>query len=198
MKKSKFKTCSGVLAFAFCIVPCFQPIRSQDGPKPPREQLRTLSREQITALELAIEDEVYDYSQEKAFFDVGTPTDGPAGRSENIPMYIDPRLTSDGMGEAIYKDMPFGEIIRAFHVDASGMIVLAGGPQIGFPVTQPSHLTVFMDDDELCEDKAHWLRGDFTIKDSPSRGFVIQAANRQLKRVGFSQFLSAHRHAKSQ
>lgn len=185
---TRFSTLILILSAAIYI----QPATSQDKPQPSRDQSQQLSGEQIAAVVLAIEDEVYDNSQQKAFYDVGISTEGPTGRSMKISLYINQHLASDGMGEAIYKNMPYGEIIRVFHVAPDGLVVLAGGPQIGFPVTQPSHLTVFMDDDELCEDKARWLHSEFTIMDNPPKELVIRAARRQNKRVGFSNYLKTY------
>jgi hypothetical protein len=165
---------------------------SQSASQPSREQPRALRGVEIAAVIRAVEDEVYDYSQEDAFFDVGKSTEGSTGRTITVPLYINPQLRADGIGEVIYKDMPYGEILRGFHMGPGGLVVFNSDPQIGFPVTQPSHLTEFMDDDELRQDKTHWLHREFTIQHHPPSELVIQAAKRQLRRVGFSDFLSNH------
>ncbi len=170
---------------------CVQPTASQNKSQRSHEQLQALSPKQIAAVVVAIEDEIYDYSDQEAFLDVGRDTNGPMGRSFALPVYVNPHLRADGTGEVIYKKMPYGEVLREFHINPSGMVVFNSDPEIGFPVTQPSHLTLFMDDSELCQDKTHWRHREFTILYDPPRDFVVQAAKRQLTRVSFSAFLDA-------
>jgi hypothetical protein len=156
------------------------------------ESARQLRQEDTSAVVTAIQDEIYDYSQEKSYFRHGSPAKSIPGRIAKVSVYINPHLAADGMGEAIYNDLPYGEILRAFHVQPTGMVVLTGGPQIGFPVTQPSHLTEFMEKDELSDDKAQWFHAELIIQDNPSKSTLVQAARRQIKRVGFSHYLKIY------
>ena len=164
---------------------CGQPAVLQGQLQGPPGQSQNLSRKQVVAVILAIEDEVYDYSEEKAFRPAAN--DSP-GKAATLALYINPHLRSDGLGEVIYKYLPFGEIIRDFYIRPDGLIVLDSSPNVGFPVTQPSHLTQFMDRRELRQDKSRWIHGEFTILLHPPKKLVLQAAGRQLKRVGFSGF----------
>ena len=166
-----------------------QATRAQKGQPSPIPRTRVLNPREITSIIRAVEDEIYDYSQERDFDDIGIATDGPTGRTIQVSIYIDPKVTGNGEGEVIYKDMPYGEIVRIFHVSADGMVYLFGKPSLGFPVTQISHYTVFMDDDELCRDKAHWLRRVFIVQENPSKELINEAAKRQLLRVGYSDYL---------
>ena len=163
-----------------------QPAASQDKLQGPHLQPQTLSRKQVAAVILAVEDEVYDYSEEEAF---RVATSDSTVKATTLALYINPHLTSDGLGEVIYKYLPFGEVIRDFHIRPDGLAVLGGNPRVRFPVTQPSHLTQFMDRRELRQDKSSWLHGEFTIQLHPPKELVAQATERQLKRVGFSELL---------
>jgi len=177
-----------LLAFTFAVCRALP----QSEAKHQVESARPLRQEDASAVIMAIEDEIYDYSQEKSYFRHGSAVKSMPGRTVNVSVYINPRLAADGMGEAIYNNMPYGEIVRAFHVQPTGLVVLAGGPQVGFPVTQPSHLTKFMDKDELSDDKAQWLHAELTIQENPSKSALVQAARRQVKRIGFSHYLKIY------
>jgi hypothetical protein len=157
-----------------------------------------VSKNQIAEIALAIQDEVYDYSQQKFFYDADVTTESLERKPTKIPLYIKPNLSTDGAGEVIYKDFPYGEVIRQFHIRPDGLVVFYSDPQLGFPQTQPSHLTQFLDVDELRRDKEQWLHGEVEIENTPSRERVIEAAKRQLIRVNFSDFLWSKSHPKSQ
>jgi hypothetical protein len=174
-----------MLTLVLAAVLCGEPAVCQEHLQGSRGQLQTLSRKQVADVILAIEDEVYDYSEEKAF---GVATNDSPVKAATLALYVNPHLTSDGRGEVIYKYLPFGEVIRDLYIRPDGLVVLGGNPRIGFPVTQPSHLTQFMDGRELRQDKSRWLHGEFTILLHPPKKLVLQAAERQVKRVGFSDF----------
>ena len=142
----------------------------------------TLSRVQIQAVILAVEDEVYDFSYQKEFYEVGREA-GPG--VTRLPLYIQPRL-KDGEGAVIYKLMPHGEVIRNFHFNKDGLAILEGAPDSGFPPTHPNILTLYMDDDEVCRLKHEWEREYFEILDAPAAERVSEAGERQKKRVGYS------------
>ena len=164
---------------------------AQNRSQTSRPQLQTLTSEQVKAVILAVTDEIYDYSQESSYIFAGTTTKNPTDRSAMLPLYINPQLRDDGAGQVIYRNLPYGEILREFHVGKDGMVVFDSDPQIGFPVTQPSYLTDFMDRTELRQDKARWIHGEFRIQIDPPKKTVLEAAKRQLKRVGFSDFLNS-------
>src|ERR1700733_6061498 len=127
-------------------------------------QTKRVTGPEAEAVVLAVEDEIYDYSHEKAFYMVGKE---PVKGTTRLPIYIEPNL-KDGRGNVIYKLMPFGEVIRQFHFRQDGLAVIEGRPDIGFPPTQPNTLTLYMDDDEVCGWKREWLRYHFDILDAPT------------------------------
>jgi hypothetical protein len=67
-------------------------------------------------------------------------------------------------------------------------VKLDGNPQNHFPITQPSHQTVFMDDDEVCHDEQTWIRAFFTVDTEASKDLIGRAAQRQKLRTGFSDW----------
>jgi hypothetical protein len=190
MKTMLTATHSAKLIFVIGLAFWNRPGCAQNESKPPHEGMPRLTGEQVKAVILAVEDEIYDYSQESSFIFAGTTSKAPTDRSATLSLYVNPDINVDGTGEVIYRDLPYGEVLRDFHIGNGGIVVFDSDPQIGFPVTQPSHLTEFMDPSELSKDKEHWLRGEFTIQIDPPKELVIRAAKRQLKRVGFSDFLT--------
>lgn len=143
---------------------------------------KSATEEEAMAVVQAIEDEIYDYSYQGHFGDLGEFV----GRNQHrLTVYIQPHFR-DGHAWVIYKLMPYGEVYRMFRIRDDGLAVLHGNPENGFPPTQPDYLTVYMEDDELCRKKSQWLRYFFVIDTSPAPERIEQAINRQKKRYGFS------------
>ncbi|MGI0133521.1 MAG: hypothetical protein ACREBW_00990, partial [Candidatus Micrarchaeaceae archaeon] len=92
----------------------------------------------------------------------------------------------------IYKLMPYGQIYRVFYIDAAGDATLDGNPQNGFPITQSSHQTVFMDDLDVCRDEQSWMDTSFIVDTSPTLDMIKDAAQRQKQRTGFSDWEHKH------
>jgi hypothetical protein len=88
--------------------------------------------------------------------------------------------------------MPYGKIYRLFYVDAKGGVTLDGDPHNRFPITQPSHQTVFMDDLDVCRDEQMWIGTFFVIDTAPPLGVIEDAAQRQKVRTGFSEWEHEH------
>lgn len=128
----------------------------------------------VDSLRRAITDEIYANGMYGAFADVGDPAGGSAHR---LRMYVDPQLRG-GSGWVIYKLMPIGEVYRRFVVTKDREAVLQGDLDGGFPPTQASYLTVFMDDDELCAKKSSWRQEFFVIDVEPDRQTVQSATKR--------------------
>jgi hypothetical protein len=147
----------------------------------------SLTQSQIRALVQAIEDEVYDYEYQGHFFPQGGPVGNAISDSRTrVPLYIDP-LLEDGEGQAIYKLMPYGEVLRLFHVHHGSTVVLDGDPEVGFPASQPNRKTVYIKDAELARMKRDWIKSAFDIDLSPSSERVRDAVRRQKQRNdGFS------------
>lgn len=134
----------------------------------------------------AVEDEVYDYGFEKEFYDIGINSGTPHHWISKVPIYIDPSTDKDGNGRAIYRLMPYGEVFRLFFVRKDGVVVLIGDPDNKFPITEPSKLTVFVDDDEICRMKKQWIRSTIFVDEQPPSQTVMAAVARQEIRTGFS------------
>ena len=81
--------------------------------------------------------------------------------------------------------MPFGEVYRMFTIRENGTAVAYGDADSGFPPTQPSYLTAYMDDTELCKIKQEWPRYEFVIQLAPSKEILKNAVSRQKSRTGF-------------
>ena len=82
--------------------------------------------------------------------------------------------------------MPYGEVLRLFFIRKDGIVVLVGDPENRFPITQPSKLTVFMDDDEVCSMKQRWIKSSILVDEQPSLDTTEASATRQETRTGFS------------
>lgn len=137
----------------------------------------------VKAVVQAIEDEIYDYGYQGWGFDVGKHISDDEYR---VRVYVEPTLNKDRAAWAIYKLMPFGEVYRLFWIGSDGLAELSGNPEWDFPSTEPSYLTVYMNDDQLCQLKHDWLKSSFVITLKPSPERLREAAERQKKRVGHS------------
>ena len=146
-----------------------------------------LTRSETRALAQAIQDEIYDYEYQGHYFPQGGAVgDAVSDSRTRVPAYVDP-LLDDGEGRVIYKLMPFGEVLRLFHVHDDGTIVLDGDPEIGFPATQPNRKTVYLKDAEVARMKRDWLKSSFDVDLSPSSEAVQDVVRRQKQRNdGFS------------
>lgn len=153
----------------------------------------TLNSEQVTALQNAITDEIYDYEYEEGYFPEGGPVGQAVSESETrVPLYINPEI-KNGEGEVIYKLMPYGEIFRIFHIHADGLVVLDGDPGIGFPASQSDRKTVYMDDASLALMRAKWTHSSFVVHLDPPQEMIRKAVSRQKRRNdGFSAWESVH------
>ena len=129
----------------------------------------------------AIEDEIYDWGCQNDEVDFLGSRIGP--QEYRLRVYINPQF-QDGRGEVIYKFMPFGEIYRSFWIGSSGLAYLDDTPRQAFGPERPAYKTVFMDDDELCKDKQHWIRAAFIIEEHPAKDRLRQARERQHRRLG--------------
>jgi hypothetical protein len=149
----------------------------------------TVTQPETRKIVQAIQDEVYDYEYEGHYFPEGGPVGDVVSSSRTrVPLYIDPTI-EDGEGQLIYKLMPYGEVLRLFHVHDDGTVVLDGDPEIGFPASQPNRKTVYLKDDDVCRMKHEWLRSSFEVDLSPSPERVQDAVRRQKQRNdGFSEW----------
>jgi hypothetical protein len=146
--------------------------------------------EQQKAITQAIEDEIYDFGYQSWDFGyIGKTIDHD---QQKIRAYVEPQRKTylrgggDPVGYVIYKYMPFGEVLRMFWFKKDGLAVLGGNPEMGFTPEHPNYLTVYMGDDELLQDKEHWLRLSFIINLHPTAERLREAARRQIRRIGYS------------
>lgn len=145
-----------------------------------------LTQPEIKALVQAVEDEIYDRGYQGYFFPEGGPVGDLISESRTrVPLYVDP-VVEEGEGEAIYKLMPYGEVLRLFHVHNDGTIVLDGDPELGFPASQPNRKTIYIKDGDLDHMKHDWVRSFFKIDLWPSPEAIQEVVRRQKQRTGFS------------
>lgn len=138
-----------------------------------------LSQADKDAVVQAVIDEIYVNNLQPYVIDVGKEL----SRSEyQLNIYFKPNLNKDNVGWVIYKLMPYGQVYRLFSVRSDGLAVLYGKLRDHFPPTQPSYLTVYMDDEELCQIEREWQKGYFTVQLKPSAGRIADAQSRQKKR----------------
>jgi hypothetical protein len=153
---------------------------------------RKLTADEVQAVILAVQDEIYDYGYEPRFYQLGENAGVPSHWRSRLPIYVNSAFDDEGMGQVIYKLMPHGEVFRFFDIGANGLVMLDGDPELDFPPTQPSLKTVYMDDDELCRMKHTWIRQFFVVDTSPTRDTVQDAVRRQKLRTGFSAWEFRH------
>jgi hypothetical protein len=143
------------------------------------DSARPLSQAGEKAVVQAILDEMYVNNLQPYVIDVGKEL----SRSEyQLNIYFKPDLNKDNMGWVIYKLMPYGQVYRMFSIRSNGIAILYGKLRDHFPPTQPSYLTVYMDDDELCHVEQDWQKGHFTVQLKPSPDRIAEARARQQKR----------------
>jgi hypothetical protein len=149
------------------------------GPDEKNENTRALSPADKNAVVQAIVDEMYANNLQPYVIDVAKEL----SRSEyQLNVYFKPTLNKDNAGWVIYKLMPYGEVYRLFSLRNDGLAILYGKLRDCFPPTQPSYLTVYMDDDELCQMKKEWQKEQFTVELKPSADRIAEARARQQKR----------------
>ncbi len=141
-----------------------------------------LSPRDISAVLLAIKDEIYAGGCAPAFADIGKSV-GQGEKVHRINVYFEPSL-KQGLSSVIYKFWPFGEVKRMYWIDKAGLAHLAGHPDWGFPPTEPSYLTIYMGDRELIHVKSTWERVLLDIQLLPSAERIREAEQRQAKRGG--------------
>ncbi|HXT73967.1 MAG TPA: hypothetical protein VN785_08965 [Candidatus Angelobacter sp.] len=134
---------------------------------------------QIKALVQAIQDEIYADNLQVDDYDAGVPTGKGACRLE---LYVQPDFNEQGLAWAIYKLMPYGEVLRMFWIGGSGTAFLYGKPTDRFRPTGPSYLTAYMGDGELLRAKQTWTRTHFSVDLRPSAENLRESKERQKKR----------------
>lgn len=145
---------------------------------------------EVAAVIQAVQDEIYDYGFEADYLRVGENlARRGSARISRMPIYIDPDV-SNGEGRVIYDAAHYGEVLRVFFIRADGLAVLDGDPELGFPRTQPSRRTAYIEGGVVRRMKHDWLKRSFRIDTSPTRGTVRAAADRQIRRTGFSYWKS--------
>lgn len=131
-------------------------------------------------VEQAIVDEIYAHNLQGYVADVGKQQSGSV---YEFNAYFKPNLNNNKAGWVVYKLMPYGQVLRMFTLRRDGVAVLYGKLRDRFPPTQPSYLTVYMDDDELCRFETNALKAHFDVSLKPSAEGVAQALARQKERT---------------
>jgi hypothetical protein len=151
---------------------------------------RRIKGSEVAAVIQAVQDEIYDYGFEDDYSQVGeNPARRGSARISRMPIYIDPSV-KNGEGRVIYHAAHYGEVFREFFIREDGIVVLDGDPGLGFPPTQPSHRTAYMEGTSVRRMKRDWLKRFFRIDMSPSSRTIRAAADRQIRRTGFSYWKS--------
>jgi hypothetical protein len=169
------------------------PVTTSGKPaSPPGHAKRKLTDAEIKGVVQAVEDEIYDYGYEREYYEIGYNVGTSMHWISRVPIYINPQM-KDGVGQAIYKVMPYGEVFRMFDIGDDGLVSLIGNPQSGFPLTQPSHRTIYDDDDDLAQMRRTWIKRTFDVDDSPTVEMRQGAIGRQkLRNRGFSDWECRH------
>lgn len=173
--------CCGLALLVFGAIPAAAQ-ESKTGAKEESKSARALSDASKKAVELAIVDEMYANNLQGYGWDVGMHD---SISEYQLTAYFQPTLNKDGEGWVIYKLMPYGEVYRLFAVEPNGLGVLYGRLRNHFPPTEPSYLTVYMDDDELCRMKKEWGKSYFDVELKPSAQRIAEARARQRKRMAY-------------
>jgi|SRR5271156_1490237 len=152
-----------------------------------------LTPTEVAKLKLAIEDEIYDYGYYNEFYNIGENIGTSQHWVARARLYINPAYNSvDKHGEVIYKLMPYGQVYRLFYIDENGNVKLDGSPQSHFPITQPSHQTVFMDEEDVRRYEQAWMKTSFVVDTNPTTEMIRSAVQRQKIRTGFSDWEYHH------
>lgn len=152
-----------------------------------KTRIRALTTDEVSAVIQSVEDEIYADGEYSEFYQFGENISTPQHWKSRMHIYINPQYggrfeANEGSGEVIYKFMPYGEIVRLFFLE-KGQVLLVGDPHNRFPMTQPSHQTVFDDDEMICDLKRTWLKRSFIVDASPTAEMIEQASRRQRLRT---------------
>ena len=163
-----------LLSFAF-------PIRAESGATRVDDHLKD-------RVKSAIIDEIYDYGYFVKYASNGSRSS--CGSVSNMTILFNPRYDDkDKYGEVIYELKPYGKIYRLYYLE-KGVVKLDGDPENGFPQSQPSHKTSFIDHDDLSSMERNWVKLRAELCLAPKRTTIMAAAKRQKARTGFSDYLS--------
>ena len=94
-----------------------------------------ITTDDIRALVQAIQDEIYVDNLQANGYNAGVPAGKGAYRLE---LYVQPAFNDQGLAWAIYKLMPYGEVLRMFWIGRDGTVFLYGGSKTQFSPTGPS------------------------------------------------------------
>jgi hypothetical protein len=169
------------ITFALLFLACSQVVGQEQKARADdkSDYARPLSQADKDAVVQAIIDEMYVNNLQPYVIDVGKEL----SRSEyQLNVYFKPSLNKDNVGWVIYKLMPYGQVYRLFSMRSDGLAILYGKLRDHFPPTQPSYLTVYMDEDELCQIEREWQKGYFTVQLKPNVDRVAEARARQKNR----------------
>lgn len=170
---------SRILGIGLCALLSQTPSGAQRHPKSAR-----VSTSNIHALIQAIQDEIYANHLQAAGYGAEVPR---AEDSYQLQLYVQPDFNQQGLAWAIYRLMPYGEVVRMFWIRPDGVAVLDGDIQNGFPPTEPSYLTACMSSEQLTLEKQSWMKSSIVIEPHPSRQRLHEASERQTERFGNSR-----------
>lgn len=142
----------------------------------------------------AIEDEIYDYKQEGSFTNIGST--GAINGPTEVAAFISKSVSDRNIGWVLYKDMPYGEVLRRFTIREDGIVVLYGDPELHFPAQQPDTNVLYLPEEDVCKFVSGALKVSFSVNPNVSHERILEAEKRQLNRVKYSyrQDHQPHRH----
>jgi hypothetical protein len=140
--------------------------------------------EHAAAIRQAIEDEVYDYSLQPGYEEIGMAF---SKNVRQINVYIYANEKKRNAYNIIYKlPTPYGEVYRMVQIGEDGFAFLFGRPENGFSPSGPAFSTVYMDDDWLCKTKTAAVKLSIEIDIEPTKDRLREAITRQKHRYGYS------------
>lgn len=167
---------------AFWVLICMSPVsRAQFAPVGTEKPLPSSSVPQIVQ---AIEDEIYDYKQEGSFTNIGST--GAINVPTEVAVFISKSVSDRNIGWVLYKDMPYGEVLRRFVIHENGLVVLYGDPELHFPAQQPDTSTLYLAEEDVCKFVSGALKASFSVNPKVSHERILDAEKRQLQRVKYS------------
>lgn len=174
-----------MIFWVWCVVPAIGAIAVCMRARPANEE-EPLTEAETHAVVQAVQDEIYDYGFEEDYERAGENTAGSSSKwIRRMRMYIAPE-TENGGGEIIYDLKHYGEVYRLFTIRKDGLAILDGDPQLGFPPTQRSRKTEYLDSSEVRQMKRNWIERHYEVNTSPSISVVRDSAHRQELRTGLS------------
>lgn len=134
-----------------------------------------VTKKNMADLVQAATDEIYAAGHAVLYTDL--PTKG-----DSVLMYVSPRRCGE-MFFAIYKLLPYGEVLRGGWYLSDSLMTMAISPTAGFQLGVSTAVqTLYLRDDDVQKMKTSWQRVWFRVERLPSPEVVQAARARQARR----------------